>query len=311
MTSSKIFVGIDVSESKLDVYARPLKIFKTFSNSMEGIKELILFLFELKPTLILLESTGNLEQQATQEMLKVHLPVSVINPSRARKFAQAADKAKTDKIDAQMLADFAHAFEPDVISLKDEATIKIKALSTRRRQLLKIQTAEKNRLKRTYDKLAVDCINKMLSFIKGQIFEIDAEVSKLIEVNESWKQKSEILISVPGVGKVTSNQLISSLPELGAMSKKKVSKLVGVAPINNDSGKHKGKRTIKGGRFPVRAALYMAVLSAIKHNPKIKAFYQHLIAKGKLPKVAITACMHKLIHILNTMIYKMEPWKNT
>ena len=271
-----------------------------------------MFLLEIKPSIVLLEATGGLEQKAAIGMLESSFRVSVINPKRARGFANACDLAKTDKIDAAMLADFAYAFEDKLqfMVLSDPSSLKIKALSTRRRQLLKIQTMEKNRLRWVDEPLFIDSIKKMVRAIEQQIAEIDSSITGLINENDKWNQKSKILCSFQGIGKVTANVIIASLPELGAIHKKKVSKLVGVAPINSDSGDHKGKRSIKGGRFPVRAALYMATLSATRHNPKIKSFYQKLLAKGKPKKVALTACMHKLIHILNAMLAKGEVWKS-
>lgn len=311
MTSRKIYVGIDVSKKNFDVYVRFLKLSRSFSNCPAGIKALLEFLLEIKPSIVLLEATGGLEQKAAIAMLENSLRVSIINPQRARGFANACDLAKTDKIDAAMLADFAHAFEDKLqfMVLSDAPSLKIKALSTRRRQLLKIQTMEKNRLRWVDEPLFIDSIKKMLEAIEQQIAEIDSAITELINENDKWNQKSKILQSFQGIGKVTSNMIIASLPELGTIAKKKVAKLVGVAPINSDSGDHKGKRSIKGGRFPVRAALYMATLSATRHNPKIKAFYQKLLAKGKPKKVALTACMHKLLHILNAMLNKMEVWK--
>jgi transposase len=310
MTSRKIYVGIDVSKKKLDVYVRSLKLSKCFSNCPDGIKALLDFLLEINPSIVLLEATGGLEQKAARAMVENSLRVSVINPKRARGFANASDLAKTDKIDAAMLADFAYAFEDKLqfMVLSDPSTLKIKALSTRRRQLLKSQTQEKNRLRWVEEQFIIDNIRKSLAFIEEQIAEIDSAITLLIKENEQWEKKSKVLQSSPGIGKVTANMIISSVPELGVIAKKKVSKLVGVAPLNCDSGEHKGKRSIKGGRFPVRAALYMATLSATRHNPVIKAFYQKLLDKGKPKKVALTACMHKLLHILNAMLAKMEPW---
>lgn len=312
MTSRKIYVGIDVSKNKLDVYVRSLKLSKSFSNCPDGINALIEFLLSINPYIVLLEATGGLERKVSQEMLSKSFRVSIINPKRARGFANACDLAKTDKIDASMLADFAYAFEDKLqfMVLSDKSSIKIKALSTRRRQLLKIQTMEKNRLRWVDEEIFIDSIKKMIKVIEEQIKEIDCAITKLINENDNWSKKSKILQSVKGVGKVTANIIISSLPELGNIAKKKIAKLVGVAPINSDSGEHKGKRSIKGGRFPVRASLYMATLSATRHNPIIKAFYQKLISKGKPKKVALTACMHKLIHILNSMLNKMEVWKS-
>jgi transposase len=311
MTSRKIYVGIDVSKNNLDVYVRSLKLSKCFSNSPEGIKALVNFLLEVKPSIVLLEATGGLEQKAARAMLESSLRVSVINPKRARGFANACDLAKTDKIDAAMLADFAYAFKDKLqfMVLSDESSLKIKALSTRRRQLLKTQTQEMNRLRWVDEPMVIESVKVFLEFIEQQISEIDSAITVLINQNELWTQKAKILQSSPGIGKVTANMLIASLPELGLIHKKKVTKLVGLAPINSDSGDHKGKRSIKGGRFPVRAALYMATLTATRYNPKIKAFYQKLLAKGKPKKVALTACMHKLLHILNAMLAKMEVWK--
>lgn len=308
-----IYVGIDVSKNSLDVYVRSLNISRKFSNDESGIKELTDFLVNINPSLILLEATGRLEQDAAISLATSSLRVSIINPKRARDFARAANLAKTDKIDAAMLADFACAFvdKLDLMLISDKFSVKIKDLSTRRKQLLKMQSQEKNRLRWIKDEIFISSINTILEVLNNQIAEIDLTISKLISENDSLKKKSEILQSVPGIGKVTSNILIASLPELGSLTKKKIAKLVGVAPINNDSGEFKGKRSIKGGRYTIRAALFMATLTAIKHNIVIKDFYNKLLSRGKAKKVALVACMHKLIHIVNAMLAKQQKSKNT
>jgi len=310
--SQKVYVGIDVSKKNLDVFVSGLNIFKSYGNDDLGIKDLKDFLLPLSPALVLLESTGGLEQNAARALAQCFLKVTIVNPQRARRFAQAADLAKTDKIDAKMLSNFAYAFEDklEVFKVLDDVSLKLKALSTRRNQLMKMKTQEKNRLRWVTEDSVIGDIKDMLDLISKKLKKLDEEVSSLIKANQAWSKRSEILQSSPGIGKVTSNALISCLPELGLGAKKKVSRLIGLAPINSDSGTHKGKRSIKGGRFNVRASLYMAVLSATRHNPVIKEFYQRLLAKGKPKKVALVACMHKLIHILNSMLAKGEKWKH-
>ena len=310
--SQKLYVGIDVSKKTLDIFVSGLNIFKSYANDDLGIKELKDFLLPLSPALILLESTGGLEQNAAIALAQCFLKVTIVNPQRARKFAQAADLAKTDKIDAKMLSHFAYAFADklEVFKVLDDVSLKMKALSTRRNQLMKMKTQEKNRLRWVKEEWVIADIKDVIDLISKKLKKLDEEVSSLIKANQSWSERCDILISYPGIGKVTSNLLIGSLPELGITPKKKVSRLIGVAPINSDSGTHKGKRSIKGGRFNVRASLYMAVLSATRHNPVIKEFYQRLLAKGKPKKVALVACMHKMIHTLNSMIAKGEKWKH-
>lgn len=312
MKSSKVFIGIDVSKKKLDLYVKPLDIFRQFNNDIEGIKLLVEFVTSLKPDLILLESTGKLEENVSISLLENSLKVSVINAKRARDFARACNLSKTDKIDAKMLSDFASIFEDKLplSILQSENERELKNLSTRRNQIIKMQTQEKNRLRWVRDEIVKKNIEKTLEFFYNQIAEIDSLISELVIKDDKLNDMSKILQSFPGIGKVTSNKIISSLPEIGSLSNKKISRLVGVAPINNDSGTFKGKRTIKGGRFDIRASLYMPTLSAIKSNSKIRNFYQKLVNNGKLKKVAIIACMHKMIHILNVMVNKKEPWKN-
>lgn len=313
MKSSKIFIGIDISKKKLDLYVKPLNVFKQFNNDIEGIKLLLEFVTPLKPNLILLESTGKLEENVSISLLENSLKVSTINAKRARDFAKACNLSKTDKIDAKMLSDFASIFfeKLSLSVLKSDTERELKNLSSRRNQLIKMQTQEKNRLRWVNDEFLQKSIEKTIEFLNDQISEIDSLIGNLVKKDDKLSETSKILQSFPGIGEVTSNKIISSLPELGSFSNKKISRLVGVAPINNDSGMFKGKRTIKGGRFNVRASLYMPTLSAIKNNSKIKIFYQKLVNKGKLKKVAIIACMHKMLHILNAMVNKKENWKNT
>lgn len=313
MKSSKIFIGIDVSKKKLDLYVKPLDLFKQFNNDIEGIELLLEFVIPLNPNLILLESTGKLEENVLFALLENSLKVSVINAKRARDFAKACNLAKTDKVDAKMLADFSSIFEEklSLSALPNENDKELKNLSSRRNQLIKMQTQEKNRLRWGINEFVKKNIEKMLEFINTQISEIDSLIAELVKKDDKLLETSKILQSFPGIGKVTSNKIISSLPEIGLVSNKKLSRLVGVAPINNDSGIFKGKRSIKGGRFNVRSSLFMSTLSAIKHNPQIKKFYEKLINKGKVKKVAIIACMHKMLHILNSMVNKKEKWKST
>lgn len=307
--SEKQWVGIDVCQKNLDVYIRPLEKLFQVTNDEVGISKLVQTLKNIQPDLIVLEATGGMEIDAAEKLTQAGLAVAVINPRQARDFAKATGKlAKTDAIDAKVLAHFAEAIRPEVRQISDESSRNLEDLVARRRQLSDMITAEKNRRRGKTNSVQAS-IDEHIEWLKQQLKEIESQIKSAIAINEDWQQKMKLLTSVPGIGEVVAVTLISSLPELGQISHKSISYLVGVAPLNKDSGKFRGKRKIWGGRAKIRCVLYMATLVAVRFNPLIKAFYERLISKGKLKKVALTACMHKLLIVLNAMMKNNRVWK--
>jgi transposase len=306
------FFGIDVSKTALDLARWGKKEVTRFENDVTGIAAMVEVLSsETTVTLIVVEASGGFEQTMVTELAAVSLPIVVVNPTRVRNFARAKGQlAKTDPIDARMIADFAQAIRPEVRPLGTEEQQLIKALVTRRRQLIDMQTAEKNRRTSINPEL-LPRLEKHLDWLETELAEIEADLNDWIDQNAQWREKRTSLESVPGVGKVTSFTLLAELPELGTLSRQKIAALVGLAPFNRDSGRFRGRRHIFGGRSDVRSVLYMAALSGIRYNPVLKAFYDRLTAKGKLPKVAITACMRKLLTILNAIVRDGTAWQTT
>jgi transposase len=304
------FFGIDVSKTALDLSQWGKKEVTQFENNATGIAAMMAALpSETAVTLIVVEASGGFEQAMVAELAAGSLPIVVVNPTRVRNFARAKGQlAKTDQIDARMIADFAEAIRPEVRPLGTEEQQLIKALVTRRRQLIDMQTAEKNRRTSTNPEL-LPRLQKHLDWLETELAEIEGDLDDWIDQNAQWREKRTSLESVPGVGKVTSFTLLAELPELGTLSRQKIAALVGLAPFNRDSGRFRGRRHIFGGRSDVRSVLYMAALSGIRYNPVLKAFYDRLIAKGKLPKVALTACMRKLLTILNAIIRDETTWQ--
>ena len=308
MPWTESFVGIDVSKKTLDVAVMPDGAAWTFSNDEQGVTELLDCLRENPPTLIVLEATGALEGLVTSTLVAAGLPVVVINPRQVRDFAKATGKlAKTDSLDARVLAQFAQSVRPHPRPLNDALTENLKQLNTRRRQLVEMLVAEKNRLTRASTQTRED-IQAHIDWLEKRLKEIEGKIQKSIKNSPLWKEKDILLRSVPSVGPVLSSTLLSALPELGTLTSRKISALVGVAPFNCDSGQFRGHRRVWGGREHVRRALYMATLSALRYNPIIKAFYLRLRSAGKKPKVAITASMRKLLVILNAMMRDSSPW---
>ena len=302
------FIGIDVSKGALDVAVVPSEEIRHFENDDAGCRKLVAWLAEIKPTLIVLESTGGLEMLAASMLSSVGLPVVIVNPRLVRNFAKAMGKlAKTDAIDALVIAYFAQAVKPEVRPLKDEQTLELKALITRRKQLTEMLVAEQNRLKASHLRVKSG-ITVNIDWLRRQIDDIDKDISNTIKKSDVWREKEELLTSVKGVGPVLSASLICLLPELGSLCRKKISALVGVCPYNRDSGYYRGKRSISGGRADIRSVLYMATLAATRYNPVIKAYYEHLKKAGKIPKVALVACMRKLLTILNAMVKTNQKW---
>lgn len=311
MEVSLISVGIDVSKAQLDVEIRPSGEKQSFANDKVGNKALVKWLAKIAPTLIVLEATGGYERQVTRALVSADLPAVVVNPRQVRDFAKATGQlAKTDSIDAGVLAHFAEVIRPELRPLPDAVTLELRALTSRRRHLLEMIAAENNRLEMT-SKAVRKSINAHVGYLEQALEHINQELDRAIEQNPIWKENEDLLRSAKGIGPVTSRTLLAELPELGTLDRKQIAALVGVAPFNRDSGSLKGRRSIWGGRAPVRGALYMATLVATRRNPVIRDFYNRLIAKGKLFKVALVACMRKLLTILNSMIKHKTRWSNS
>jgi len=304
------FVGIDVSKAVLDVAVRPAGDAWSVANSPEGIAQLVDRLLEIAPKLIVLEASGGLERRAIAALAGARLPVVAVNPRQVRDFAKATGRlAKTDAIDAEVLALFAERIRPEVRPLPDEETQELQALVVRRRQVVDMITAEKNRLSAAPPSKRVrTAIGKTIKWLQKQLEEIDNDLDGAVRKSPAWREKDDLLNSVKGVGPVLSRTLLSMVPELGTLGRRQISALIGVAPLNRDSGTQRGRRSVWGGRASVRAVLYMCALAAIRSNPAIRAFYERLVAAGKLPKVAIVACMRKLLTILNAILRTKTPW---
>lgn len=305
-----LFVGIDVSKAMLDIAVAPTGEAWSVANSTEGMQQLVSKLGEISPKLIVLEATGGLERRALAALAGASLPVVAVNPRQVRDFAKATGQlAKTDAIDAAMLALFAERIRPQVRPLRDEETQELEALVVRRRQVVDMITAEKNRLLAAPPSKRVrTAIGKTIKWLQKQLEEIDSDLDNAVKGSPIWREKDDLLRSVPGVGKVLSRTMLSLVPELGTLGKKQLAALVGVAPFNWDSGQQRGRRSVWGGRAHVRAVLYMGALVAARFNPVIRAFHARLIAAGKLPKVALVACMRKLLTILNAIVRDRTPW---
>jgi len=310
MPSSKTgIIGIDVSKAQLDVAVVPAGETTQFANTDVGIEELVAWAQTCQPQLIVLEATGGLELLATGRLTASGLAVAVVNPRQVRDFAKATGRlAKTDRIDAQLIAQFGEAIKPVPRTLKDEATQQLSALLVRRRQLVDMLTAEKNRLSRALQSRIQKDVQQHIAWLEKRIAKTEKELGAAIKASPIWRVKEEILTSAGGVGPVLATTLLCRLPELGGLNRRQISALVGVCPFNRDSGTMRGKRSIFGGRADVRAALYMSTLAATRFNPPIKLFYDRLIRAGKLPKVALTACMRKLLTILNAMVKHQQKW---
>lgn len=307
--SETCMIGIDVSKAQLDVAVSPSGETTGFLNTDVGIGELVAWAQAFQPHLIVLEATGGLEVLATGRLTAAGLTVAVVNPRQVREFAKATGRlAKTDRIDAQVIAQFGQAIKPVPRPLKDEDTQQLNALLVRRRQLVDMLTAEKNRLSRGHLRIQKD-VKQHIAWLAKRIAKTDGELAAALKASPIWRAKEDILISAKGVGPVLATTLLCRLPEIGGLNRRQISALVGVCPFNRDSGSMRGKRSIFGGRADVRAALYRSTLAATRCNPPIKAFYDRLIRAGKLPKVALTACMRKLLTILNAMVKHQQKWQ--
>ena len=308
MEHNEINVGIDTSSSQLDIYVRPTGQFFSVSNDKEGIKNAINQIRALKPTRILIESTGRLEMDFVCAAHKFDLPIVICNPAQIRNFAKSSGRiAKTDKLDAMDIAHFGEALKPPLSSIKPEKLREISDLLAVRSQCLEMSTMQKNRLKRM-PKSVHDPIQQILKAIKVELSKIDKQLDKLVNCIAEWRQKRDLLLSAKGVGNVLAYTLMSELPELGKLNRKEIAALVGIAPMNRDSGRFQGKRYIRGGRHRVRTVLFVSMMSAIQCHPKLKPMYQRMVAAGKPKKVAIVACMRKQLTILNTMVKNNTYW---
>lgn len=309
MNTQDCFIGLDVSKDTVEVAVRPTEERKTFANQEESLSLMIDFIKPFSPRLIVLEATGGLEKAAVCACAVAGLPVVVVNPRQVRDFAKAKGiLAKTDKIDAGVIAQFAEAIRPEVRPLKTEEAQKLDALLSRRRQISQMITAEKNRLQSAPVWTRKD-IQKHIAWLQKELDQFTQDLDRMVKEIPIWRAKDEILQSVKGVGPVLSVTLISQLPELGTLKGKKIAALVGVAPLNRDSGKYRGRRTIWGGRAEVRSVLLVATRIAIRFNPVIRAFFERLKKAGKIRKVAETACMRKLLTILNAMLKNNTRWQ--
>jgi transposase len=308
-SAAPAFVGIDVAKTELVIRIRPSGDRWTVANDGAGIQALVKRLDRHAPALVVLEATGGYERAAIAALAAARLPLVVANPRQVRDFARATGQlAKTDRIDADILALFAERVRPEPRALPDEAASALDALLTRRRQLLGMLVAERNRLEHALPAVRRG-ITQHIRWLERQLQEVDRDLDDHIQASPVWRAKENLLRSAPGVGPVLSRTLIGELPELGTLPRKQIAALVGVAPLARDSGTLKGKRLVWGGRAPVRAALYMAALVGTRCNPVIRAFYLRLLAAGKPKKVALTACMRKLLTILNAMMRTNTTWR--
>ncbi|WP_299769033.1 IS110 family transposase [uncultured Pseudoteredinibacter sp.] len=311
MNTQEINVGIDTSSTQLDIYVRPSGQFFSVKNDKEGIKNAVKDIQALKPSRVLIESTGRLELEFVITAHKAGLPIVVCNPGQVRQFAKAAGRiAKTDKLDAMDIAHYGEAMKPRLSSIKPEKLRAISDLLTVRSQCLEMSTMQKNRLKRM-PRTVHKPIQNILKSIKKELDSIDKQLNKLVDSVSERRQKRDLLLSAKGVGNVLAYTLMSELPELGTLNRKQIAALVGIAPMNRDSGSYQGKRYIRGGRHRVRTVLFVSMMSAIQCHPKLKPMYERMVAAGKPKKVALIACMRKQLTILNVMVKNNTYWDET
>ena len=306
----RIFVGIDIAKDQVDVHVRPTDERFQLSRTDAGLAELVARLQPLGPRLVVLEATGGYEIPVAAALASAGVPVAVVNPRQIRDYARATGQlAKTDALDARLMALFAEAVQPEVRPLPTPEAQALGDLVTRRRQLVDMLGAERNRHHQARDLRLQRRIATHIRWLTKALAEIEADLGTHIRSSPIWRERDDLLHSVPGVGDVTAHTLIADLPELGHLGRRKIAGLVGVAPMNRDSGHWRGRRTIAGGRPAVRSVLYMATLTAVRFNPAIAQFYQRLVAAGRPKKVALTAAMRKLLTILNAMLRDQRPWQ--
>ena len=307
----QIYIGIDVSKDRLDVHVRPSDEAFAVARDGEGLAALVERLGALRPYLVVLEGTGGFELTVAAALAAAAVPLAVVNPRQVRDFARATGQlAKTDTLDAKAIARFAEMVRPEPRPVPDEQARSLGELVARRRQVIEMMTAERNRRRQLTSRRPIKSVDRLLAVLLKELAELDRDVGEGIRATPAWRERDELLRSVPGIGDVVSRTLIADLPELGRLDRKQIAALVGVAPLNRDSGKMRGKRTTWGGRAKVRSVLYMAALVASRRNPILAVFYQRLVSAGKAKKLAITAVMRKLLTILNAMIRDNRPWQN-
>lgn len=307
--SSPVFVGIDVAKKSWDVHLLPSGKSLTLLAGEAGLSELRTALAPCGSCLVVMEASGGYERELAAELVAAGHRVAVVNPRQVRDFARGLGRlAKTDSIDALVLAQFARLVQPRPLEKLPEKQAELDALVTRRRQLIELRTMEKNRFGQATSKAAQKSVARLLDAIRKQLRDVDRLILKLIESHDDWRNTAQIVESVPGVGKVTSATLVAELPELGRLDRQAIAALAGLAPYNNDSGPRTGQRSIRGGRASVRCALYMAALSGMRHNPMLRTFAARLRKSGKPAKVVITACMRKLLTLLNCLVRTRTPW---
>ena len=306
---SEVFIGVDVSKDRLDVHVLPEGAAFAVARTPAGLSELIEQIKPRAPYLIALEATGGLESVVVAALAGAGLPVVALNPRQIRDFARATGKlAKTDALDAAAIARFAEAVRPEPRMVLSEDAKALSELVTRRRQVIEMTVAERNRRRLVAAKPVLKSIDRIIAALEKQLAELDRDIGDRVRETPAWREKEQLLKSVPGVGDQTARTLIAALPELGALDRRQIAALVGVAPINRDSGKYRGRRGIAGGRADVRSVLYMAALVGVRANPVLKAYYARLRQAGKLPKVALVAAMRKLLTILNAMLKSKTAW---
>ncbi|HUQ46231.1 MAG TPA: IS110 family transposase [Gemmatimonadaceae bacterium] len=310
-----MFVGIDVAKAELVVAVRPSGDNWSVSNDDAGLRALLARLAPQSPMRIVLEATGGYEIPAVAALAAAGLPIAVVNPRQARDFARSTGQlAKTDRIDAELLALYAERVRPAVRALPDDATRALEAVLTRRRQLVEMLVAERNRLQMAIgaaQRPVRTSLKQHIAYLTRALAIADTELDTMVRASPLWRERDDLLRSVPGIGPVVARTLLAELPELGRLDRRAIAKLVGVAPLNRDSGSWRGRRTIHGGRASVRAAIYMAALVASRRNPVLKTFYQRLVAAGKPKKLALVACMRKLLTILNVILRTRQSWSIT
>ena len=308
MTQESIYAGIDVAKDRLDLALRPSGTLRTVAYDTAGISSLVSELQSLGPSAVVLESTGGLELPLAGALAAASLPVAVVNPRQVRDFAKATGRlAKTDALDAQVIAHFAEAVRPAMRPLPDSETRELHSLNARRTQVVEMLVAEKNRLGRAGQAVRPR-IRAHIEWLEQELKDLDRGLRDMLRRSPVWREQDDLLRSVPGVGPQLSVALLADLPELGALGRRQIAALAGVAPMNRDSGSMRGRRSVSGGRGRVRAVLYMGALVASQHNPVIRSFYQRLLAAGKPKKLALTACMRKLLTILNSMVKHGQRW---
>jgi len=302
-----VFVGIDIAKNTFDCHVLPSG--ERWRGEASGLTDTVARIKGLKPALIVMESTGGYHLPLMTALMIAELPVHLANPRQVRDFARGCGTlAKTDAIDAHMLALFAERIRPEPSRLRPKEEQMLKELVTRYRQLIRMHTMEANRRQQTADPAVKASIDAVLTVIGREIDRLEKDINAHIRNNADWNAKHNIITSIKGIGDKTSSMIITNVPEIGTITRHRVGSLMGVVPFNNDSGKKKGKRSIRGGRGDVRAVLYMATLSAVRFNPDIRTYYQRLLTRGKPKKVAITACMRKLIIIVNAIVRDQTTW---